>query len=208
MANYQLTQSGNQVQTLLDKIGTASLDTTATNLSDAVNELKDVTDAIGTCVKYVNTNGTIDADINATIRRIWSDLPTGISAVNVEETPNEGYALIAQKENSSYGNFLVLPFYDNTLGFIWKNYASGTISTHDDRTLTYTYTGSTDANGFITTDLVNDRYIPLCGRCDITDTNVEFTTGSSVWWMRVTKKGVAQASTAVSIKVWYKRVEY
>lgn len=67
----------------------------------------------------------------------------------------------------------------------------------------YTYTGQTDANGFITTDLLNDRYIPLCGRCTTTDTHVEFTTGSTVWWMRVTNKGAAVANTNVTIKVWY-----
>ena len=70
-------------------------------------------------------------------------------------------------------------------------------------TLNYTYTGTTDANGFITTDLLNDRYIPLCGRCTTTDTHVEFTTGSTVWWMRVTNNGAAVANTNVTIKVWY-----
>lgn len=39
MADYQLTQSGSQVQTALDKVGTVALDTTATELSSAVNEL-------------------------------------------------------------------------------------------------------------------------------------------------------------------------
>lgn len=39
MADYQLTQSGSQVQTTLDKVGTTALNTTATNLSGAVNEL-------------------------------------------------------------------------------------------------------------------------------------------------------------------------
>lgn len=39
MADYQLTQTGSQVQTALDKVGTTALNTTATNLSGAVNEL-------------------------------------------------------------------------------------------------------------------------------------------------------------------------
>lgn len=208
MANYQLTQSGSQVQTLLDKIGTTALTTTATNLSDAVNELKTATDEIGTCVKYEFTNGSQDTSLDASIRRMWDNIPVGVSAMNIQMTPNEGYTLLIQKFTSVFGNLFVFPFYGNTLGLIWKNYNTGAISTHDDSVLTYTYTGTTDSNGFITTDLVNDRYIPLCGRCDTTDTNVEFTTGTSVWWMRVTKKGVAQANASVTIKVWYKRVEY
>lgn len=39
MADYQLTQTGSQVQTALDKVGTVALNTTATDLSGAVNEL-------------------------------------------------------------------------------------------------------------------------------------------------------------------------
>lgn len=67
----------------------------------------------------------------------------------------------------------------------------------------YTYSGTTDANGFIATDLLNGRYIPLCGRCETTDTHVEFTTGSTYWWMRVTKNGAAETNKPVTIKVWY-----
>lgn len=40
MADYQLTQTGSQVQTALDKVGTVALNTTATDLSGAVNELQ------------------------------------------------------------------------------------------------------------------------------------------------------------------------
>lgn len=207
MANYQLTQSGSQVQTLLDKIGTVALDTTATTLSGAVNELKAVTDSIGTYVPYLYINGTQDSNVDATFRRIWDDIPNGVSVVYVSVEPNNGYTTVVHKV-SSFGDIFILPFYNNTLGLVWKSYSAGSIVTHDDSIQTYTYTGTTDANGFLTTDLTNDRYIPLCGRCDTTDTNVEFTTGTSVWWMRVTKKGVAQANTSVTIKVWYKRVEY
>ena len=37
---FAVTQSSAQMQTALDKVGTTALTTTATNLSDAVNELK------------------------------------------------------------------------------------------------------------------------------------------------------------------------
>lgn len=47
MANYQLTQSGSQVQTLLDKIGTVALNTTAQTLAGAINELKVDADHVG-----------------------------------------------------------------------------------------------------------------------------------------------------------------
>lgn len=61
MANYQLTQSGSQVQTLLDKIGTTALNTTATNLSSAINELKTDTDKVGNLNElYVQDPGTTD----------------------------------------------------------------------------------------------------------------------------------------------------
>ena len=43
MADYQLTQTGQQVQTALNKVGTATLTTTATDLSGAVNELNTTT---------------------------------------------------------------------------------------------------------------------------------------------------------------------
>lgn len=46
MADYQLTQTGQEVQTALNKVGTATLTTTATDLSGAVNELKTTTTSL------------------------------------------------------------------------------------------------------------------------------------------------------------------
>ena len=44
MAEYELTQTGLQVQTALDKVGTTALTTTATDLSSAINELDSAID--------------------------------------------------------------------------------------------------------------------------------------------------------------------
>lgn len=66
-----------------------------------------------------------------------------------------------------------------------------------------TVTGTTDANGFITLNLANGSYIPLVARSSRSDDHVEFTTGSSSWWGRVTNKGAARANASVTIEVHY-----
>lgn len=66
-----------------------------------------------------------------------------------------------------------------------------------------TVTGTTDANGFINLSLANDSYIPLVARSSTTDNHVEFTSGSSSWWGRVTNKGAARANSSVTIVVYY-----
>ena len=66
-----------------------------------------------------------------------------------------------------------------------------------------TVTGTTDANGFITLNLANGSYIPLVARSSRSDDHVEFTTGSSSWWGRVTNKGAARANASVTIDVYY-----
>lgn len=66
-----------------------------------------------------------------------------------------------------------------------------------------TVTGTTDANGFINLGVANGSYIPLVARSSNSDDHVEFTTGSSNWWGRVTNKGAARKSTSVSIVVYY-----
>ena len=59
MADYTLTQSGVEVQTALDKVGTTALTTTATNLSGAVNELdSDISTLSGTV-------STLSGDVSA-----------------------------------------------------------------------------------------------------------------------------------------------
>lgn len=67
---------------------------------------------------------------------------------------------------------------------------------------TKTVTGTTDSNGFITLGLAN-TCIPLAARSSRSDDHVEFTTGSSSWWGRVTNKGAARGSASVTITVWY-----
>jgi hypothetical protein len=66
-----------------------------------------------------------------------------------------------------------------------------------------TVTGTTDANGFINLSLANGSYIPLAARSSRSDDNVEFTTGSSSWWGRVTNRGAARGNASVTIEVHY-----
>lgn len=67
MADYQLTQTGAEVQTALDKVGTVALTTTATDLSGAVNELDADITAKG--VRYYASQ-TVNVASNAEIFRI------------------------------------------------------------------------------------------------------------------------------------------
>lgn len=67
MADYTLTQTGAEVQTALDKVGTTVLTTTATDLSGAVNELDADITAKG--VRYF-TSQTVNVASNAEIFRI------------------------------------------------------------------------------------------------------------------------------------------
>ena len=66
-----------------------------------------------------------------------------------------------------------------------------------------TVTGTTDSNGFISLSLLNNSYIPLVARSSNSDDHVEFTTGSSTWYGRVTNRGTARKSTNVTITLYY-----
>ena len=67
MADYTLTQTGAEVQTALDKVGTTALTTTATDLSGAVNELDADITAKG--VRYYASQ-TVNVASNAEMFRI------------------------------------------------------------------------------------------------------------------------------------------
>lgn len=78
MTDYQLTQTGSQVQTALDKVGTTALSTTATDLSNAVNEL--VTDIGGNTTKIGDLDNlvtTAKTDTVSAINEVATDLRGG-----------------------------------------------------------------------------------------------------------------------------------
>ena len=65
MADYQLTQTGQQVQTALNKVGTATLTTTATDLSGAVNELKTTTTDLQSSITSLTSTVSTKANIQS-----------------------------------------------------------------------------------------------------------------------------------------------
>ena len=62
MAEYELTQTGLQVQTALNKVGTTALTTTATDLSSAINELDGDVDTNTSAIGTLSDLTTMDKD--------------------------------------------------------------------------------------------------------------------------------------------------
>lgn len=108
MADYQLTQTGQEVQTALDKVGTVALDTTSSNLSGAVNELKSSKANIAnqtmdtpTLAWGLNSNANISSTPRAEIRRAGSVGSYGVSLITVDGGTTK-YNSLVDKD----GNFL------------------------------------------------------------------------------------------------------
>lgn len=95
MADYTLTQTGAEVQTALNKVGTATLTTTATNLSGAVNELvtnkANVADAImdKPSLKWgLGSNTDITTGARAELRRSGNSGSYGVAMVVYDSSNN------------------------------------------------------------------------------------------------------------------------
>lgn len=65
-----------------------------------------------------------------------------------------------------------------------------------------TVSGTTDANGYISLKL-NNSYSIIYLRSTTTDHQVNLTTGSTSWWVRITLNGAAVANKNVTINVKY-----
>lgn len=109
MADYQLTQTGAEVQTALNKVGTATLATTATNLSGAVNEL--VTNKANTANAIMDnpsmewglgSNTDITTGARAELRRSGNSGSYGVAMVVYDSSNNSTFNTVVD----SSGNFL------------------------------------------------------------------------------------------------------
>lgn len=94
MADYQLSQTGASVQALLDKIGTATLTTTATLISSAINELDGEVDtntsAIGT---LSNLTTTEKGSLVGAINEVKGSIPTlGLTLLWTNTAPTSSFA--------------------------------------------------------------------------------------------------------------------
>lgn len=125
MADYQLTQTGEEVQTALDKVVTTALTTTATNLSGAVNELdSDLTSLSGTVTTLSGVaNSKVSPLTYATITDLNSNFdaqPTSASQGTYTFT-DDGWLYIYATRGSTNGYTLNV-LIDNTVRFDFPAY--------------------------------------------------------------------------------------
>ena len=109
MADYTLTQTGAEVQTALNKVGTATLTTTATNLSGAVNEL------------VTNKANIVNETLNKPSLK-WglgsnTDITTGARA-ELRQTGNSGSYGVAMVVYDSSNNATFNSFVDDSGKFL------------------------------------------------------------------------------------------
>lgn len=105
MADYQLTQTGAEVQTALDKVGTVALTTTATDLSGAVNELDgDISSVSAQGIRYFPNHWTSVAS-GAEILRITNASITTDTVV-LECTFNDPNYITGDVTWTSYAGYV------------------------------------------------------------------------------------------------------
>lgn len=112
--------------------------------------------------------------------------------------------VVRGKASGSVSNGIYLDVYsDGTRGVSVSSPAAWRSALGVSAIQSKTVSGTTDANGFITLSLANGSYIPLVARSSHSDDHVEFTTGSTSWWGRVTNRGAARGNASVTIDVYY-----
>lgn len=204
MADYQLTQTFAQVQAILDTIFNRNFD-----------------------FQLINDLSHIGLSSGATVNTICNTMPSNsilmVDAATVADRPTQYATMVIVK----YGGLLtrlILLCIGKTDGNVWICSGDDIASPNWRRVAveggnvpggfkingkkvpsiwTKSYSGTTDSNGYLATDLGNGTYVPFMGRSSTTDHVVEFSTGSSVWYMHIIKNNANVANTSVTVNVWY-----
>ncbi len=206
MADYQLTQTGAQVQSILNTIFGREWD-----------------------YQFINAITDLGLSSGATLNDICTNMPANsiciidASTVSGNDRPTQYATMIIIKHASSLTRLVLFCVSradgaawvcsgDDIASPKWRRIAVGGSNVPEGFKIngrkvpsifTKSYSGTTDANGYLTTDLGNGTYVPFMGRSSTTDHVVEFSTGASVWWMHIIKNNANVANTSVTVNVWY-----
>ena len=204
MADYQLTQSGAEVQAILNTVYGKAFD------YQVFNSLSDV---------GLSSGATLSAVGNA----MPSDSIMILDASVMGERPTQYSTILIVKHGSALTRMAIIAVgkadgamwmcsSDDIASPIWRRIAVGGTNLPEGLFINghkvpsifkKTYTGTTSSTGYLATDLGNGTYVPFMGRSNGTDHVVEFSTGSSVWYMHIIKNNANVASTSVSVDVYY-----